>query len=154
MGTIRMNVSELTEIKNAILHMQNDVESYHEKLAKIASEIDMKVAARQDIDVTLTRIKNQLLKEKEYLNKLANMIDTCIDDFMAAEKIDHLPECNFSLGSVGGDLSEAVGDLKMQTNVHAVSDLNEIFTDKKSNAEVLCMSDYSGFAKYLKSEWK
>lgn len=102
---IKFYISELTNTKNAILQMKAEVDGYYHELSKVVREINMQVRIRQEIDATLEQAKKKLLKEKEYLQDLANTVEACLNEYIEAEKIGDMPATNLVLDSqISSDL--------------------------------------------------
>ena len=151
MAVIKLDLSELSDMRVRILRIKGDAESYYNEVSKVAQELNMKIRAKQEIVDMLANIKATLQKEIKYLENLANVINECIDEFAVNEKIEQLPDFRVHLSPVS-NLSEEMQQLQIVKNMHDVSNLTEIFSDNPSNASMLNLAEYDCFAKIFSSK--
>lgn len=156
MYTIQLDISDVKSLKNQILKISDNVDELYKDISKTAAEIDMKVRSRKDIDLRLQAIKTDLLKEKQFLTKCAALIDESINEFAEAEKIDRLPDVNFSLNSVssgGHDLDFMLSDLIIDDTLLASSEISGLFSKNTGITPGAEFSDHSEIAKYFETIW-
>lgn len=153
MAVIKLDLSELSDMRIRILRIKGDAESYYNEVSKVAQELNIKIRAKQEIVDMLTNIKTMLQKEIKYLENLANVINECIDEFAAKEKIDKLPDLWVTTKILSDSrIVGGVSDLLVEKEMHEVSDLTTLFSNNESNASVLNLADYDALAKYFKSK--
>lgn len=123
MAIIDLDISELTTIYNNLKKIASEVDDKYQDVNKILNDLNMKVAARQDIDNDLTSIKNRLKKEKDYLSSCTTLMKSVIDSFKANDNISgHLPEYHFSLQSSSGSVAVAGAGAYPSGAMHATPD--------------------------------
>lgn len=101
MAIIDLDISELTMIYNNLKKVEDLLDTYYHDVSDVLNTLNLKVAARQNIDDGLEHIKKYLQKESNYIAACASMTNSVIDSFKAGDSISgHLPEYSFYVDNV------------------------------------------------------
>lgn len=86
MAQIKLTVSELQSIRKNIADMASGTEDCKSKVASVQNSLDMEVSAKQNINYKLDNIKSKLSQAADTLNSYAAMLDTVVNEFVAADR--------------------------------------------------------------------
>lgn len=157
MHTIRLEISDIEALKKKIARLSDDLDECYRDVSGIASDIDMKVKRKRDVDNRLSTIKTELSKQKNFLDECSRLIGESINEFVEAEKIDRLPEMNFSInssgaGSGGGSgFSQAFSDFITGAGLATSAALAEIFSAIKNPFSKINISSLPQITEYLQN---
>ena len=114
MALIKLTLSEMSNVKSQISSLAERTESNGTAVARIASNLDMEVKARQNIEEQLQKIKNDLNKQSQKLTAYSNLLNDVMNQFVSADskKKNSIAGIIFKVGAVGGAFSSAIGIIK------------------------------------------
>lgn len=120
MAIINLDISELTMIYENLRRVEGCLDVYYHDVSDVLNTLNLKVAARKNIDDSLEHIKKYLRKERDYIGECASMVNSVIDSFKAGDKISNLPEYSFHVDNITPDAG--VGALIPGDAMHATPD--------------------------------
>ena len=85
MALIKLTLSEMSNVKSQISRLAERTESNGTAVARIASNLDMEVKARQNIEEQLQKIKNDLNKQSQKLTAYSNVLNDVMNQFVSAD---------------------------------------------------------------------
>ena len=85
MALIKLTLSEMSNVKSQISSLAERTESNGTAVARIASNLDMEVKARQNIEEQLQKIKNDLNKQSQKLTAYSNVLNDVMNQFVSAD---------------------------------------------------------------------
>lgn len=85
MVLIKLTLSEMSNVKSQISSLAERTESNGTAVARIASNLDMEVKARQNIEEQLQKIKNDLNKQSQKLTAYSNVLNDVMNQFVSAD---------------------------------------------------------------------
>lgn len=85
MALIKLTLSEMSNVKSQISSLAERTESNGTAIARIASNLDMEVKARQNIEEQLQKIKNDLNKQSQKLTAYSNVLNDVMNQFVSAD---------------------------------------------------------------------
>ena len=85
MALIKLTLSEMSNVKSQISSLDERTESNGTAVARIASNLDMEVKARQNIEEQLQKIKNDLNKQSQKLTAYSNVLNDVMNQFVSAD---------------------------------------------------------------------
>lgn len=85
MALIKVTLSELSSIKSEVQGLSHKTENTRSKVAKIASNLDMQIKSRQDIENRLARINRDLQLQSEKLQSYSNVLNDVMNKFTEAD---------------------------------------------------------------------
>ena len=85
MALIKLTLSEMSNVKSQISSLAERTESNGTAVARIASNLDMEVKARQNIEEQLQKIKNDLNKQSQKLSAYSNVLNDVMNQFVSAD---------------------------------------------------------------------
>lgn len=157
MSTIQLDVSEVQKLKNRISQLAYEVDECYREVNKISMQIDMKVRRRKDIDADLLQIKNDLKKQKEFLDQCQKLIGESINEFVEAEKIDHVPDVRFTLKSTSNHSSysanNAFSNLLMGTSFVTLASIMSFFIRPRRMPSVVDIVNLPSIAEWIDTKW-
>ena len=107
MALIKLTLSEMSNVKSQISSLAERTESNGIAVARIASNLDMEVKARQNIEEQLQKIKNDLNKQSQKLTAYSNVLNDVMNQFVSADSkkknnIDAVSFGKFVTGTIVG----------------------------------------------------
>lgn len=85
MALIKLTLSEMSNVKSQISSLAERTECKRERpVARIASNLDMEVKARQNIEEQLQKIKNDLNKQSQKLTAYSNVLNDVMNQFVSS----------------------------------------------------------------------
>lgn len=85
MAMIKLTLSEIGNVKSQISSLAERTESNGAAVARIASNLDMEVKAKQNIEERLQKIKNDLNKQSQKLTAYSNVLNDVMNQFVSAD---------------------------------------------------------------------
>lgn len=86
MALIKVTISELESVQGQVSKLSNKAGSCGNAVARVKSNLDMKVKQKNNIDDLLNKSSRQLKQQSELLHSYANVLNNVVDDFLKADK--------------------------------------------------------------------
>lgn len=112
--TIKLNSTRLLAMRAALKKEESSLQSAAAQVARIASGLDMEVAARANIDASLTKLRKLLKQDAENMSTMQSMADLAMSELTKkdedlAERADGLKNTMQRFTSLAGAAAAAAG---------------------------------------------
>ena len=158
MAKIRVDSGGITEIHTIVEQQAQTMQRAEQTISQVLKNLDVQIAATENIKQSLTSLKNSSTKERELLFGMSNALIRVNDEFQSTDHglSDKARDVNYALDYIIADASNGFGEripLELMTPLLSTEALSKIFGINSMATTPLSLGLLLGSPAYLELQF-